>query len=735
MADRKKKRIIILAILCCAAVILTALILRRGGREDNSIFQAAEESKTMHTVQKNEKCAMENSRFLLTLDEQTMGITITDKNSGQKYFSVKDYTDGNKLWNGFCSSGISLEFYSGNSSASTTVSVAGEEVTKTVQYFSDGFDADLKFESYGFCMQLQVRLAEDGVTVYVPRESIQEGDAYFLGAVWLYPMMGATLPGEKEGYMVIPEGSGAIIDLKDHQKKFKNAYSKMIYGGNAGVEAAAQNYYNKPVVTEPEEIRMPVFGMVYEEEKSGFLGIVTDGEYHADLVAYPNGVTTPYNWVTAKFRIRDIYTKQTARAAGVPAYESEGDFRNLGIKYLFAAGEYASYTGLANAYQNYLVQNGVLTKQEDSFCIKLDFFGADSEKWLLFQSVVPMTTIEQMENILEDLTKEGITDLLPVYTGYQKGGATGNYGSTKVGIERKLGSEKKLLDFAEKLQEKGIFLTLQQELLLANGSKLYDTTREVVKGINQVIVEKPTFQKLFRSMYYQTPARSLEILKKLNKQYKDTSICAVGFSGLPEELYSYYFKGTIYSRRDCAVQYHKILENAEFEKIGMTNPNAYLWDLTKQYYDIPMATSGYNYIAKEVPFLQTVLRGYIPYWAPYINFQSNEKVFFLKLLEYGAYPSFLVTNQSPVKLRNTNSSYIYTSEYSVLKDKILAYEKELSEVFEQLEGSGIQEHRTLRENVVMTTYKNGVTIYINYSENEFLYEDIVVRPLSYLLVK
>ena len=176
MADRKKKRIIILAILCCAAVILTVLILRRGGREDNSIFQAAEESKTMHTVQKNEKCAMENSRFLLTLDEQTMGITITDKNSGQKYSSVKDYTEGNKLWNGFCSSGISLEFYSGNSSASTTVSVAGEEVTKTVQYFSDGFDADLKFESYGFCMQLQVRLAEDGVTVYVPRESMQEGE-------------------------------------------------------------------------------------------------------------------------------------------------------------------------------------------------------------------------------------------------------------------------------------------------------------------------------------------------------------------------------------------------------------------------------------------------------------------------------------------------------------------------------------------------------------------------------
>ena len=88
-----------------------------------------------------------------------------------------------------------------------------------------------------------------------------------------------------------------------------------------------------------------------------------------------------------------------------------------------------------------------------------------------------------------------------------------------------------------------------------------------------------------------------------------------------------------------------------------------------------------------------------------------------------------------MKLRNSNSSYIYTSEYSVLKEKILAYEKELSEVFGQLEGSGIKEHRMLDEDVVMTKYKNGVTIYINYSENEFRYGDIVVLPLSYILVK
>lgn len=738
MAGKKsipKKRLIVKsALLCVAAIILAVVIVRIIGGKGGDGSLAEECMDSAHEIQPNAKCAMENGRFRLELDEKTMAIRVTDKASGKEYLSGQDYTEGNDIWNGFCSSGISLEFYSGNTTMPSTVSVSNTEVVKEIAYFQDGFDADLNFRDYDFRMQIQVRLTDGGVKVRVPGGSIQEGSDYFLGAVWLYPMMGSTLLGDEEGYMVIPEGPGAIINLKDNEGKYKNAYSKRIYGENIGVDALEANKYDEPVVTEPEEIRMPVFGMVYSEREGGFLGIASEGEYNAELVAYPNGVITPYNWITIKFHVRDVYQKQTARSFGSPAYEERGDIRDLGIEYLFVDGKEADYIGLANSYQDYLVKKGTLTAQEDNYEVKLDFFGADSEKWLVFDSIVPMTTVSDMEDILRDLMQESVTDILPVYIGWQKDGATLNYGSSDVGIESKLGSGNQLLNLAKKLEEHGITLTLQQELLLANSSKLYHTARDVVKGINQVIVQKPTYQKFFEEMYYQTPVRSRTLMDRLEKRYGGI-VSAVSISGISNTLFSYYSGGNIYTRGDCAAQHRSILDDLGFDEVGMVSPNVYLWDIMTQYYDIPMTTSDYDYIEREIPFLQTVLRGYVPYWAPYTNFQSNEDAFFLKLLEYGAYPSFLLTEESPIDLRNTNSSYIYTSEYSVMRDKILAWDSGLKEAFGQIEGAGIQAHHILDTGVVRTEYRNGICVYVNYSNEDYVYKDIVISALSYVLAE
>lgn len=727
-----KKMMVILVPGCLAVFVAAMIIIRSIGGEDGDALPTAKEPEPAHTVLPGGKCVMENERFTLELDEETMGIRVLDKVSGEEYASTQDYTEGNDMWNGFCSSGISLEFYSGNTTVPATVSVGNTDVVSETAYLQDGFDTNLYFTEYDFRMQLQVRLTEKGVNVRVPGSSIQEGSEFFLGAVWLYPMMGSALPEEKEGYMVIPEGPGAAISLSDNEGKYKNPYSKRIYGENAGVDAREVNKYNEPVVTEPEEIRVPVFGMIYSASESGFLGIASEGDCNAELVAYPNGVITPYNWAAVKFHIRDVYQKQTARSFGAPSYEEQGDIRDLGMEYIFVDGEEADYIGLANACQEYLAEKGALEKKEDGYAVKVDFFGADSEKWLVFDSIVPMTTTEDVEDILTDLREASVTDILPVYVGWQKDGATLNYGSADVGIDSELGSRRQLLALAEKLKEQGITLSLQQELLLANSSKLYNTTRDVVKGINQMIVEKPTWQRLFEEMYYQTPVRSRMLMNRLAGQYGQ-GVEAVSVSGIPNTLFSYYSSGNVYTRGDCAAQHRSVLENTGFAEVGMISPNAYLWDLTDRYYDMSLTTSDYNYIDSEIPFLPAVLRGYVPYWASYANFQSNEEVFLLKLLEYGAYPSFLLTGESPVELRNTNSSYIYTSQYAVLKDKIVEWDSELKEVFGKIEGSGIREHTILDQDVARTEYKNGVCVYVNYTGEEYVYQDIVIPAMWYVV--
>ncbi|WP_026507062.1 DUF5696 domain-containing protein [Butyrivibrio sp. MC2013] len=731
MASKRTKTIIIATLLCILiAVIILVLALHKESKVTDIDMKSSGRAE-VHTLTAGSKRVMENDSWLLELDEERLAISLTDKVTGETYSSARDYTEGNEMWNAFCSSGVTLEFYSGNSTVTGRLSPSADNSDITIEYYDDGFDADIECSDYDFGMQLQVRLTEDGISVLVPGDSIREGEEYLLGSVWLYPMLGSTYLGEEEGYMLIPEGSGALIDLADNHGKYKNPYSKRIYGENVGTAPMVDNVYGEPVVTDPETIKMPVFGMVYTQSGSGFLGVVTEGEYNAMIAAYPNGVITPYNWISSQFMVRDIYIRQTARNSGVPAFEKKGDIRDLGIRYFFVSGDEASYTGLARRYRQYLLDEGQLENAGDDYKVKLDFLGADSTKWFVFDTLVRMTGISDMADILEDLRASGADSILASYQGWQQKGVTLAYGSSDTKVDSKLGTSKELRELKDKLSNEGIDLKLKEDILLANASKLYNTTTDIVKGINQVIVEVPTYQKLFPKMYYLTPSRSAKILQSLFKNNKGIGGDDLELSGITDNLFSYYSAGKTYTRADTAAQQQAILSEYVRDKAGFDSPGAYLWKYMDSYYDMSLQGSGYNFISQEIPFLPIVLRGSVPYWASYVNFQANEKEYYLKLLEYGAYPAFLLTRESPVALRNTNSSYIYTSEYSVLKDKILDYEESIGQVLSEVEGCEITDHRYLEDDLVFVSYDNGASILINYGDKDVQAGDITVPAMSY----
>lgn len=677
----------------------------------------------------------DNENYSMRLDEDTLGITLKDKRSGYVYESVVEDENSNQSWKGFLNSGISVELCTSKAAMPERVDLVKGKAKKTFSYYKDGFYAEIEYPSYEFHIGLEVRLTADGVTVSVNKESIREGEDYKLSAVYLYPLFGATKAAEKEGYILIPEGAGALIELADNHGKYKTPYVKDIYGTNAGIDAFPENVYYKPAVVEPEKISAPVFGMVYTGEKQGFLGIVESGQYNAEILAYPNGVTTDYNWVTARFNFREIYTMQTAASSGVPTYEKTPYMRDISISYQPVCGGQADYTGLAKAYRQYLINKGDLKQAEDRFRLKVDFFGADTKKWFIFNQIVPVTTVADMEKILNKLEESGVTELQPVYLAWQSKGAALNYGSGKFGIENKLGSQKDLYKLAKKLKEQDVNLVLEQDLLLANPGRFYNTAKDIVKGINQMLVEKPTNAGVFPFLYYLTPSKTLSLAEKWINQYEDTAIDTVALSSISENLFSYYSGGEIYSRGDTAEKYEALLKKFANYKVSLVNPNEYLWKYASQYYDMPLTTSNYSYISKEVPFLPIVLKGYLPYWAEYDNFNANEREFFLKMLEYGAYPSFLVTSESPVKLRNTNSSYIYTSEYEALKPTIENYYNLLGSVLRLVEGSSITAHNYLTDKVVLVEYDNGVGILINYSESDYSNEEVTVEAMSYQVIR
>ena len=100
--------------------------------------------------------------------------------------------------------------------------------------------------------------------------------------------------------------------------------------------------------------------------------------------------------------------------------------------------------------------------------------------------------------------------------------------------------------------------------------------------------------------------------------------------------------------------------------LALENPLAGYYGEMDAYLDLPLDTTSYSFLSAEVPFLPMVLSGQKPYYSPWLNFESNTSRTLLKLVEYGAYPSWLVTGEDVQPLINTNSSDVFTAQWNVM---------------------------------------------------------------------
>lgn len=157
------------------------------------------------------------------------------------------------------------------------------------------------------------------------------------------------------------------------------------------------------------------------------------------------------------------------------------------------------------------------------------------------------------------------------------------------------------------------------------------------------------------------------------------------------------------------------------------------WQYAKAIVDMPISDSDYIYTDQSVPFLSIALKGILPMYGDYVNFEANEREYFLKLVETGIYPSFYLTYKNPSELIYTNSSNVYTSQYSVYRDQILSYYDELRQINERTKNSMIVNHEITDTGVTIVTYDNGVKLYINYSAKEQKADNVTVPALSYVV--
>lgn len=684
-----------------------------------------------------------NEQFEMYLEEDSLSFILLDKKTGKLLESTKKVSDEDKnlkSWADFMASGISIDMYREGAKITNRYTMYSNNVEKVFTYYKDGFAADIQFtfnnegEEQYVKLHMEVLLTEEGVDVLIPSSQIQDTkgeNIEKIANIYVFPFLGATYKGEKEGYMFVPDGSGILISLKDQEGRFTTPYTAKVYGKDIGIDVFVENVVNNtyPRIREAEPVYMPLFGIVYTDEGTGVMGLIKNGQECAEINAYPNGVSTDYNWITAKYYLRESYIHQTSKntAGGITTFEKDLKGSDIYISYIFMA-EDASYSRMATIYRGYLIDNEMLIKKDTDYKLGLDIIGTQSTKGILFRKVFPITTFRETSDILEYLRGNGVDGMQVTYRGWQKGGYDETFPVENIGIESKAGSLRELKDLIEKASKmENVNFSLFNNIGLASKSKSYDTGKDVVKRLDKLIYD-------FNNAYYLTPIKMLEVINKTSSDYLDIGLTCLSITGMTNHLYTYLYKNKIISRELTKIEIEKAAKTlSEAVNLYMEAPYDYLFKYAEGIFDIPLTGSNYSYTKTDVPFISMVLKGYIPMYSDYCNLNEAPADYILKLAECGVFPNFVISTEDNMKLVGTGFSNIFTSKFDDWKDTILFYYNELFEVNEKTKDAVITEHRIISEGFVRVTYDNGVKVYVNYTDKAIKADALEVNAKSFLI--
>lgn len=684
------------------------------------------------------------AKLELYLNKEDLSIIIRDVASGA-VFRSKPQDVG--VEDPFAISPVSINIHDKNKGGQwqqvkleTRYDVLNDDVEKTVTMKDNGFSVHINYTKYQIEFDYNVSLDDEGLHINAPlRETLKENsDDYKLSVLYIYPFLGATKLDYRDASMFLPDGSGIICDLRDYEEKYgATLYSMQYYGTDIGKLSEVSSTDSTELggrrvsfTKAGETATMPVFGMIYNDTKMAMLGIVESGAENSYCIYTLNSFAN-WNIVTGRYHVRDAYLYPTSQSGNQSVLKLMPDIEieNLNITYIFTSGDEADYAGLAVKYREKLQKDGVLEKKDTTPKVRLDILGIDKENFLVFKRNVTMTTVDQAKDMFDDLRDRGINGVLAIYRGWQDGGVY-SLPVEEFDVDGDIGSKKDLADLAKDYAAKGVTLALAQDSQTSNPDLSSST---VLEKVNLREYQRSVVSDVFDTFNMVYPNDTKEYSVEFAKQAVEEGISNIAVEGLTKNIFSYAEKDKVYMRRDTASAYVETLQEMKEQGAVLTlnQPNAYLWKYADAYTDLVMGSSSYVYADQEVPFLAIVLKGSIPLYSEYVNFEAEKTKFFLNLIDQGVYPSFIVTGKDPSFLENTNSNYIYSSEYELYKETIQEYYSAVIEVADKTKDAYIVDHEELDSGVNVTTYDNGIKVYTNYQEKPVVVDGLTIDALSY----
>ncbi len=733
----------------CAVALTVALLCGCGGSGVSQKRPSYDKEKLSTDI--SDELIAQNENYRLEINRTSLGVSLTNLKTG-KVYGTNPVNSGGEQFDEFgmpikrhpqIESVLFIEYLDTQKNTTSKLisySAAVQNGRTVLENTDNGVKVEYYFDDAEIMIPITYTLRENGLSVTLDPKEIEEGGNMLI-SVSVAPFFCSVENTEKNGYLLYPSGSGALIYPKEVSQP-GDSYSAEVYG-----EDASKEKWDK--TSTEKSIRLPVYGA--KSGDTAAFAIIEKGADSCLLETTVGSTSIGYSAVYATYQLRgytanikELYNNRYYKGL---VYSDNMTDAPLEIGFYPLAGEDADYSGMARLYRSYIEKTEGKAENAKAATLNITAVsGTMISKSFLgvpYTTLLATTTLKDAAAMVKELEEGGAKVSALALSGFGKTGIDSVKPAGGFGIAGKLGSSKDFTSLKKTCEnsDTDLFFDFDAVTFSKSGgglSSYFDSAvranrkRAKVYDYNIALLGRET-----DSAYSLTARNKLTyITNKIIK--KAGAIPGIGLSSLSNTAYSDYTdksSGLYYAKSGMTEQVSEIIENVKKsgKKFMSSEANAYAAVKSDVIFNSPARSNAALVFDDDIPFYQMALRGRTALSSESLNLATDREEQLLKAVEGGMGLAYTLTAKYDTKLIDSGVPVFYNSLYSDLKDGIVSDSKMLSELYGKIGNSAIKSHKIHGSGLRETVYENGVTVFVNYSSWELNSPAGSVRAHGFLI--
>lgn len=525
---------------------------------------------------------------------------------------------------------------------------------------------------------------------------------------------GAAKTASEGDYIVVPDGSGAIIDTASTEEVAPVGIA--VYGNDIGGGAQMSSV-------------VAAYGM--KSGNDAFAAVIENGDAFTTINASKANSGDGYNKVGPVFAAALCQRNEEKNELRYSQVQIED---GASICFRFLNGANATYSGMAAACREQLVRNYTLSIRSvdvtEYMPVMVNVIGKVKNNGI-FAFDKELTDYNEAMDILSRIKAKGIDN---VYLRYS-GALTGGLNSANASDAAFLGSMggRSAVEELDKFAS-GLNFNVFYDIALVSDKSSPSALRDLNGKNHTVVFADPLSENGFELRENSRSFCGVSSLEDtvLSVLERFDSLDSTGYCLTDVGSYVFTEQSSSLNRQQVVADIvEKTAPLSTESPIMINGGNFYSLKNADVVCGLPMSCSRTQTDAYfSIPFVQIILHGIVEFTYDAINTAQDEKLALLKCIEYGAVPGYVLTNDS------FDDSDKYAELFSVDERLNGIYDSYslAGDALNDLRGSRITDHYLVSPGVYCTEYESTTRIYVNYTDESVAVSGITVDPMSFFRV-